>query len=747
MRILYTLLFISTCCFSQHKLSGYTTDETTKLPLSDVSIYLKYANKGTSTTTDGNFSITNIPSGTHDIYISYLGYQEIHKEILINSDTTIDFKLHPTALELDGILISAPFHKLQKDNVMTVEKIKTASLTNANNLAEQLSDVPGINQIGTGNGIGKPVIRGLSSNRVLVYTQGVRLENQQFGEEHGLGVSSAGIESVEIIKGPASLLYGSDAIGGVLFLNPELYAPKDSLDIDIATKYFSNTNGLSTNFGLKNSTENVKLLARFSMQQHADYQFDDTQVSNSRFSEYDLKTGVGFNIGKTTNDLRYNINFSRLGIPEEIGVQNDNIKPLLPNQAIENHVLSLHSITKLNKGKLDMTLGYTFNNRKEFEEEHHHDEHEDEDDDHEEEEHHDEEHEDENHAPALEMRLNTLNYNFKYEFEKQNDFELIVGTQGMFQSNKNFGHEILIPNANTTDAGLFGTAHYHWNKHAIQFGARYDYRSIYITNQNLKKKYHSFNGAIGFKTDITSKITGRINIATGFRAPNLAELTSDGEHEGSNRYEIGNINLKNEQNIQLDLNLKYKSEHFEVFANGFYNSISDYIFITPTNEIIENAQVFRYLQNNATLYGGEFGIHLHPHPLDWLHINSNFETVTGKLDNDTYLPLIPANSIHTKIAFTISKASKSKHQTEAFVSLKNVFKQQNTSGFETNSDGYDLVNIGASTQFTISKQTINLNLGVNNLFDKNYINHLSRLKSDGIFNQGRNIVFGLRLDL
>jgi iron complex outermembrane receptor protein len=746
MRILYTLLFISTCCFSQHKLSGKITDETTKLPLSDVSIYLKSENKGTSTSTDGSFNVTNIPSGTYDIFISYLGYQEVHKEVFIESDVTIDFQLHPTALELEGILISAPFHKLQKDNVMTVEKIKTASLTNANNLAEQLSDVPGINQIGTGNGIGKPVIRGLSSNRVLVYTQGVRLENQQFGEEHGLGISSAGIESVEIIKGPASLLYGSDAIGGVLFLNPELYAPKDSLDIDIATKYFSNTNGLSTNFGIKNSTENVKLLARFSMQQHADYQFDDTHVTNSRFSEYDLKTGIGFNIGKTTNDLRYNVNFSRLGIPEEIGIQNDNIKPLLPNQAIENHVLSLHSVTKLNKGKLDMTLGYTFNNRKEFEEEHHHGEHEDEhEEDHEEEdEHHDEE---EELAPALEMHLNTLNYNFKYEFEKRNDFEVIVGTQGMFQSNKNFGEEILIPDATTTDAGLFGTAHYHWNKHAVQFGVRYDYRNINITNLNLQKKYNSFNGAIGFKTDFTSKLTGRINIASGFRAPNLAELTSDGEHEGSNRYEIGDINLKNEQNIQLDLNLNYKSEHFEVFANGFYNSINNYIFINPTNAVIDDAQVFRYLQDDATLYGGEVGIHLHPHPLDWLHLNSSFETVTGQLSDNTYLPLIPANSINTKVAFTINKVTNKKNATEAFISLKNVFKQNNTSYSETKSKHYDLVNIGASTQFTISKQAINLNIGVNNLFDKNYINHLSRLKTDGIYNQGRNIVFGLSLNL
>ena len=180
------------------------------------------------------------------------------------------------------------------------------------------------------------------------------------------------------------------------------------------------------------------------------------------------------------------------------------------------------------------------------------------------------------------MHLSTFNYNIKYELPKINDFEIIIGTQGMFQKNKNFGFETLIPDANTTDAGIFGTSHYHWKKHAIQFGLRYDYRKIQITPLNTNKQFNSFNGAVGFKTDFSSKITGRINLASGFRAPNLAELTSDGEHEGSNRYEIGDLELTNEQNVQLDLNLNYKSDHFEFFINGFYNTINDYIFLTPT---------------------------------------------------------------------------------------------------------------------------------------------------------------------
>src|SRR5690606_20679647 len=106
-------------------------------------------------------------------------------------------------------------------------------------------------------------------------------------------------------------------------------------------------------------------------------------------------------------------------------------------------------------------------------------------------------------------------------------------------------------------------------------------------------------------------------MATGFRAPNLAELTSYGSHEGTNRFEIGNSDLKNEQNIQADLTIEYGNKHFEFFANGFYNKVNNYIYLTPNGELVNNDPVFLYLQEDAALYGGEIGVHLHPHPIHW----------------------------------------------------------------------------------------------------------------------------------
>ena len=202
----------------------------------------------------------------------------------------------------------------------------------------------------------------------------------------------------------------------------------------------------------------------------------------------------------------------------------------------------------------------------------------------------------------------------------------------MNQVNSNYGEEQLIPDATTNDFGVFATSHIHFEKADVQLGARFDNRQLDILN-SINRNFNSFNGALGVKTNITNGVTARVNLATGFRAPNLSELASDGSHGGTNRYEIGNSDLKNEQNFQTDIALEFKNEHLELFANGFYNKINDYIFLSPNGDIIDADPVYEYLQDNALLYGGEFGFHLHPHPLDWIHFESSFAMVTGKQDN------------------------------------------------------------------------------------------------------------------
>ena len=354
------------------------------------------------------------------------------------------------------------------------------------------------------------------------------------------------------------------------------------------------------------------------------------------------------------------------------------------------------------------------------------------------------------------MRLNTYGYNIRYNLPSFKNFETVVGVQGIYQTNKNLGEEILIPDAITNDFGLMATTHYHLDKISLQGGIRFDTRALkseevgVISQQDyiasIDKNFNSFNAALGVKIDLLENFYARINLASGFRAPNLAELASNGVHEGTNRYEIGNADLNNEQNFQIDTSLEFKNEHFEVFANVFYNHINQYIFIEPTHQIINDYLVYRYTQDDAKLYGGEFGIHLHPHPFDWLHLNSNYEFVIGKQDNGNYLPLIPAHKLTNTLRAEFDNTKKLENGFIA-ITLETNLKQDQLSEFETPTTSYNLINIGAGGSIKLSNIQLDINLNVNNAFDTKYTSHLSRLKANGILNIGRNFIASLKFSL
>lgn len=717
-------LILSAVAISQNSLSGTITSEKDNEPL-PASVYIPQLELGIDADLDGVYNLSGIPNGTYTVVCSFLGYTTTSRKINFSNIETLvlDIQIKESVVEMEAVIISTPFHKLQGENVTKVDRMSVSELSKigAATLAEGITAIPGVESISTGLGIGKPVIRGLSANRVLVYAQGVRLENQQFGDEHGLGVNAAGIESIEVIKGPASLLYGSDALGGVLYLNPEQFAATGETTADATFNYFSNTQGTSANAGVQTSTETLKFLARIARDTHADYKTgNDEWVTNSRFNETDLKLGMRIQRNKVKSTLRYNYNRANIGIVEGIGVQQTSKSLMTPFQEIDSHIVSLENNFFLNESKLDIKVGYIHNDRREFEEAD---------------------------APELQLKLNTLNYDVKYNLPELGKFETVFGIQGMFQKNENFGEEILIPDAKIIDAGIFGMIHYHLENTEIQAGLRYDLRNLqskqagspgelgYITA--LERNFSSFNASFGLKYDLTEKMDARINLASGFRAPNLAELTSNGIHEGTNRYEIGNPDLKNEQNLQLDLSLEYTNEHIELFANGFYNYLSDYIFIQPTGMLIDGNAVFNYTQGNSRLYGGEFGIHLHPHPLDWMHIESSFQLLTGELTNGSDLPLIPANSIRSTLHLDF-KDGKILGTPTAFVTLQNVMDQNKVSAFEIETAGYSLLHIGCSGKVQVKGLELGINLVATNILNRTYVAHLSRLKTDGIPNIGRN---------
>lgn len=731
--ILILFIVFSVSIHAQNSVSGIITDSN-NTPLKGVSIHATKLNKGTISNEKGEYTLTDLPNGDLTLNFFFMGYKIQNKTIEnLQKETILNITLEETIFEMDEVIVSTVFNKLQSQNIIKVDRETVNSLqeAGATTLIDGLTTIPGVNQISTGNSIGKPVIRGLSGNRVVVYTQGIRLENQQFGGEHGLGLNEAGIESVEVIKGPASLLYGSDAIGGVLFFNPEKFASANTFKADFGERLFSNTLGSTTTLGVKTSTDHWKYLIRGTYNTQSDYEIPDGErVTNTRYNEVDIKAGIGYSNSFFTTSIRYNYNNLDLGIPEEgISNQTTSKKPAYPNQGVINNLFSSNNSIFFKTSRMDIDLGYINNTRSEFED---------------------------SEVPTLQMVLNTFNYNIKYNLPIIGKFETIVGFQGMLQENKNLAEEFLIPDATTNDFGVFGTGIYDWGVNSLQAGIRFDYREL-STQENgtegeegyfgpIDNSYDSFNASLGYKTNFNEALSMRLNLATGFRAPTLAELSSNGVHEGTLRYEIGNSDLDNEQNFQTDLDLDYRISHFEIGVSAFYNKINNYIYASPTDIEIDGYQVYNYLQNNAYLYGGEIVLHFHPHPLDWLHFDSTYETVTGKLQDGGYLPQIPANNWNNtlKADFNIKNWFK---EGFASINVSSTFSQDEVSEFDIPSSAYTLLNINLGGEIHFGKSIFNLVLNGNNLLNKTYIPYLSRLASDGIPNIGRNFILGINFKI
>ncbi len=727
---LFLLLTVSTSVLSQD-VSLNVLDKETNEPVPYAQVFFVDYKTGTTTDENGIFNIPDYHLKNLHIQITHVGYEMIDKTINLSTHDEQTFYLEQGHFALEEVLVSAPAGRLQGENIASVarknieELQRTAPLV----LSEAIDNIPGVDQITTGAGIGKPVIRGLSGNRVVVYSQGIRLENQQWGDEHGLGIGEVGIESVEVIKGPASLLYGSDAMGGVLYFVDDRYAKHNSVHGFVQSAFQSNTQGLINKAGLKVNTGRLKYNVYGGYSSHADYKLQiSDRVFNTRFNEKTIKGSIGLHKNNWISNVRYSFIKNNYGIVEEALLVNTSDRDfILPYQTINNHNLSIENTVYSGDSKLEFTAGYTNNYRKEYE--------------------------DDIEAHALGLKLNTLTYNFKwYTPQYYRHLDFVFGSQGMVQSNLNNGEELLIPDANTNDFGVFTLGNLKYDRLQFQGGLRVDYRNIdtkqMITDERdfpaLNRSFSgiTFSGGAMYKLDL-SKF--KINLSSGFRSPNTTELLSNGIHHGENRFIIGNANLSSEKATQIDLSFDYQTDHLSFSINPFFNAIQNYIYLAPTSTIIENNPAFTYIQSDAYLYGGEAGFHFHPHKIHWMHLESNFSTVFAEDADGTSLPLIPQAKLSSTVSAETSFGDKLQLR-NIFVQHIYKFQQNRTGDFEMTTDAYNLINIGLKLVMA-TKHPIELTTGIKNLFNTSYVDHLSRFKSLEILNPGVNFYIGLKFNL
>jgi len=738
MKKLIIFLFVSFFVMklmAQNQINGQIFD-TERQPLTGVSIILPELNKGTVSDSKGHFFINNLPDGNIKIQFSFIGFKTQIKSFDIHKNMPeIIIELQEAYLETQEVVVTGGYLSSQHENAVKIDVLKSKEITLSGtpNFMESLTKVPGVDMISKGQSVSKPVIRGLSMNDILVMNNGVRIENYQFSENHPLGVDNNDVERVEIIKGPASLLYGSDAIGGVINFIKDKPAPVGRIVGDYRMQLHTNTLGMSNSLGVKGASKKMFASLRASHKTHADYlQGGGEYVPNSRFNEMSVSANTGYTGKSGVFKIYYDYFKQKLGMtvpPVKALITKRGRKNEVWYQDLDHHLLSSQNNLYLGNYKLDVNAAYQSALRKL---------------------------ETQTEAPVVEMRLNTLTYESKIHLPSNNKSDYIIGIQGMLQNNRNLNNRVaqFLPDAHINNIGFLGMIQYtFFKKLQVQGGLRYD---IYKTNTNamgaenttsyhppVTKEYSNFNGSLGITYHISSNIMLRANMAKSYRVPNLSELTSNGMH--GNRYEIGNPDLSPENTYEGDISTHYHGEFLSFDIAGFYNHINNYIFISPTEDSTDTGiRIYKFTQANAALFGGEAGLHFHPRTFPWLHAQGTYSSVVGKMENGAYLPFIPAHKFRyelkaktKQLGFLINPSVK--------LSALTALKQDKPSAYETTTSGYTLINFSVYTEMKISKQLLQLGLSVNNIFDTQYFDHLSTLKPMGYYNQGRNISLSLTM--
>ncbi|HXC05425.1 MAG TPA: TonB-dependent receptor [Bacteroidia bacterium] len=786
---------------SKTTLSGKIVDKNTKAPITGATVFIAELKSGAVSGLDGSYTITNLPAIKVFIQVKYLGYKTIAEYIDLNTVSKQDFEMEPSITEVTAVVITgmsknteikrSPIPIIVVDHQFLEQNLST-------NIIDGISRVPGINAVTTGPNVSKPFIRGLGYNRVLTLFEGMRQEGQQWGDEHGIEVDEYGIDRIEIIKGPASLTYGSDAMAGVVnLLTPDPVSP-GSIRGEFLNNYQNNNGLIGNSLMIEGNQQGFVWRARASHKMATNYQDPvDGRVYGTAFRETDASAFVGLNkqwgyshLGFTLyDDLQEIPDGSRDSITRKFTKQiseADTFRPIVPNselnsyniavlhQHVQHYRAYLNNSFIIGKGKLEVNVGYQQSIRREFS------------------------HPTAPDVPGLYLDLQTFTYDFKYHLPEWKGIESTIGLNGMYQFNENKGTEFIIPDYKQFDIGPFAFVRKSFGKLDLSGGVRYDNRSFSNTGMYVKTNpvtgfdmqtslpdtahathpfidyKHTFSGvsgSAGATYVFSDHVSVKANIARGFRAPNISEISANGVHPGTNLYQIGNPDFKPEFSLQEDIGIFLNTSHISASVELFNNTISNYIFDEKLqgvngkdSVIVKGNQTFKFEAVNAQLYGGEVSLDIHPHPLDWLHFENALSVIYALNkggngipipDGAQYLPFIPP--LHTRSELLAELHKKSKHfmatymkvGVEFYAAQNRVFSAYHT---ETPTPGYTLLSAGIGTTVTTAKGTtlFRISLQGTNLGDVAYQSHLSRLKYfepypgnttgySGIYNMGRNI--------
>ena len=684
-------------------------------------------------------------------------------------------------IELESITITATSYKTSSklNSALSIEVADKDFLRNhfTGNLIQALEHIPGVRSMDIGSGFSKPMIRGMGFNRISVNENGIKQEGQQWGSDHGLEIDAFNIERVTVRKGPSSLLYGSDAMGGVVEITqaPPPFGNQIFGEAMVLGKSVNETFGGSILLGLKKNAWYTKF--RYSEQRFGDYRIPtDTivyltqkvpiynrKLKNTAGIERNISSYTEYRSGKYYSNYSISNAYQKTGffpgvhgIPDISRVQDDgddrNIE--LPYSKV-NH-LKITSRQQYIWDKLIgyWDVGYQKNHREEWSKFHTHYG---------------------TQAPPnkdpdkeLVFTLDTYSSSIKLKTIASATWEYNAGLDIQYQQNRISGYSFLLPRYNRFTGGVFGIATWRPSEQlSFSGGIRYDHGNIDISaysdpyletylqemgydNELIKqykwrsyavnRNFGDFSGSLGIIWNPNIYHLIKANIGHSFRLPGANELAANGVHHGTFRHEQGDPSLNSERGWQLDASYLYENKSISFSITPFFSWFSNYIFLKPTGEwsVLPHAgQIYRYTGAEAIFAGTEmsFSIDLFPH----LKYSFTGEYVyTYNLDENTPLSFSPPASMRNTITWK-------KNQFQIHAELYSIASQNRVSKNESTTSGTNLINLGGNISIPIYNTMVDISLSLRNLLDTKYYNHLSFYRKVEIPEPGRNFQLSIKI--
>nr|WP_262917825.1 TonB-dependent receptor [Muricauda sp. F6463D] len=779
--LLLTGLCTITSAQESYTVKGLIVDISTENPIIGANIVGN--NIHAISSLNGEFVLTNVPKGTHSLEISHIGYMKEKFTIAVNQNidnVTIRLKEAVTNLEEVELLGKSEKRKAQELSTISIGVSKEFLENNReNSLMQTLRKIPGVSTISIGSGQSKPVIRGLGFNRVSVVQNGIKHEAQQWGNDHGLEIDQYGIDNIQIIKGPASLLYGSDAIAGVVDIQPPKVPMPNSFDGEVNLLGETNNNLLGISTGIQGRKESWFYRGRITYRDYGDYKVPTDKIyyegyifdlhENHLRNTAGMEADASFSLGYVSDHIKSETFFSNVNAKNGffanahgLEVRSSSIDYDSSDRDVDlpyhnvNH-FKITNNTTIYKGlhTIQLDLGFQNNQREEHSEPVPH-----------------------GYMPTPPdskervFTKNTYSLNLKDTYKPNGKHDIVLGVNTEYQNNNIGGWGFLIPAYERFVAGIFAFDHYKINENLhLQGGLRYDVglmktmaytdwfpstvsnddgttSSVYLQRaQKRNLDFGNLSASIGLSY-LKKNTTYKINLGKSFRMPLANELASDGVNYHMYRYERGNIDLDPEQSYQLDFDIDHSTDLFDFGVSPFFNYFENYIYLNPTSNYYETLQIYEYTQNEVLRFGGEARIG--SNVTDALRLDASVEYVYSRQmsgpKKDFTLPFTPPLSTLLSANYQFQdvyflRAPKIR------VDYRVTAAQNEIVPPEEKTEGYQVFNLSAMADIKLfnNKNPSQLRIKLNNVFNTEFYDHTSFYRLIEVPEPGRNLSISMTI--